>query len=141
MVAGGQESMSHVPFYMKRQDPTYGGVQLLDGIVYDGLTDAYDNIHMGQCAEKTAKKYAISREEQDAYAEQSYRRSQEAANSGLFAKEIVPVEYKDRKGMNSSLTFVRIHSQAHRAKERGGLGFLGVLPLSLSHPDMFFAVS
>ncbi len=98
MVAGGQESMSNVPFYMSRQDPAYGGVTLVDGIVFDGLTDAYDRIHMGACAESTARKYAVSREDQDAYAEQSYRRSQASAKSGVFSAEIVPVEIKDRKG-------------------------------------------
>ncbi|KAK7108598.1 acetyl-CoA acetyltransferase, mitochondrial-like [Littorina saxatilis] len=98
MVAGGMESMSNVPYYMKRGVTPYGGVQLVDAIVYDGLTDAYDKIHMGNCAENTAKKYAIGREEQDEYAVRSYQLSQKAASEGIFKKEIVPVEIPKKKG-------------------------------------------
>ncbi|KAL1466984.1 hypothetical protein MTO96_042387, partial [Rhipicephalus appendiculatus] len=65
MVAGGMESMSNIPYYLARGDTPYGGIHLQDGIVHDGMTDAYDNIHMGTCAEQTAKKYEVSREEQD----------------------------------------------------------------------------
>merc|ERR1711942_544154 len=98
MVAGGMESMSNVPFYLKRQEAAYGGMKLLDGIVFDGLTDAYDHIHMGNCAENTAKKHTIPREEQDQHALDSYKRSQNAASSGILAAEIVPVSVPQRRG-------------------------------------------
>ncbi|VDI12565.1 acetyl-CoA C-acetyltransferase [Mytilus galloprovincialis] len=98
MIAGGMESMSNVPYYMSRGQTPYGKVELKDGIVFDGLTDAYDHIHMGVCAENTAKKYNISREEQDEYAIRSYKLSQQAATSGLFGKEITPVEITRKRG-------------------------------------------
>lgn len=69
------ESMSQVPFYLPRGEVPYGGGRLIDGIVIDGLTDAYDKVHMGNCGEKTAKEMKISRDEQDEYAIQSYKRS------------------------------------------------------------------
>lgn len=98
MVAGGMESMSNVPFYLKRGDTSYGGMKLLDGIVFDGLTDAYDHIHMGNCAEDTAQKYTISREEQDHHAIESYKRSQAAVANGTLAAEIVAVSVPQRRG-------------------------------------------
>uniref|UniRef100_A0A1I7XD19 acetyl-CoA C-acetyltransferase n=1 Tax=Heterorhabditis bacteriophora TaxID=37862 RepID=A0A1I7XD19_HETBA len=78
VIGGGMESMSQVPFYMTRSDPSYGGFKVIDGIVKDGLTDAYDNCHMGNCAEKTAKELGITREHQDEYAISSYTRAAEA---------------------------------------------------------------
>ncbi|XP_042147890.1 acetyl-CoA acetyltransferase A, mitochondrial isoform X1 [Ixodes scapularis] len=98
MVAGGMESMSNVPYYLARGETPYGGVQLTDGIVYDGLTDAYDRIHMGACAEQTAKKYEVSRQDQDNFAIESYKRSEAAAKAGVFAKEIVPVTISGKRG-------------------------------------------
>lgn len=98
VIAGGMESMSNVPFYMKRGDIGYGGFQVYDGIVYDGLTDAYDNIHMGLCGEKTATDLGISREQQDEYAINSYKRATEAWKNGVFKDEVVPVTIKDKKG-------------------------------------------
>ncbi|CAI5773250.1 acetyl-CoA acetyltransferase, mitochondrial [Podarcis lilfordi] len=91
MVAGGMESMSNVPYTMVRGATPYGGVKLEDLIVKDGLTDVYNKIHMGNCAENTAKKFTISREDQDAYAIKSYTKSKEGWESGVFANEIVPV--------------------------------------------------
>lgn len=91
MVAGGMESMSNCPFIMTRTTPNYGGVKLQDLIVHDGLTDAYGKMHMGVCGEDTAKKFNIPREEQDAYAINSYKRSAAAADAGRFNDEIVPV--------------------------------------------------
>ncbi|XP_009333557.1 PREDICTED: acetyl-CoA acetyltransferase, mitochondrial [Pygoscelis adeliae] len=91
MVAGGMESMSNVPYTMSRGSTPYGGVKLEDLIVKDGLTDAYNHIHMGNCAENTAKKFTISREEQDTFAIGSYTKSKTAWDSGILKNEIVPV--------------------------------------------------
>uniref|UniRef100_A0AAZ3SNZ2 Thiolase N-terminal domain-containing protein n=1 Tax=Oncorhynchus tshawytscha TaxID=74940 RepID=A0AAZ3SNZ2_ONCTS len=96
MVAGGMESMSNVPYVMTRDTPSYGGVRMEDLIVKDGLTDVYNKFHMGNCAENTAKNSQISREEQDAYAISSYSRSKAAYESGVLAKEIVPVSIPQR---------------------------------------------
>uniref|UniRef100_A0A3B5M5E6 acetyl-CoA C-acetyltransferase n=1 Tax=Xiphophorus couchianus TaxID=32473 RepID=A0A3B5M5E6_9TELE len=96
MVAGGMESMSNVPYVMARETPPYGGVRMEDLIVKDGLTDVYNKFHMGNCAENTAKQCKISREEQDAYAISSYSRSKAAHESGVLAKEIVPVSIPQR---------------------------------------------
>jgi len=97
MIAGGQESMSNVPFYVKREPLKYGGNMMLDGIVFDGLTDAYDGIHMGVCAEGTASKYGITREDQDNYAQASYTRSRNAWESNMFSKEVVPVSVPNKR--------------------------------------------
>jgi acetyl-CoA C-acetyltransferase len=91
MIGGGMESMSNVPYYLPRGHTTYGGIQLIDGIVNDGLTDVYNKIHMGICADECARNLQINREDQDEYAISSYRRSQEAAERGVFRNEIVPV--------------------------------------------------
>ncbi|GCB70198.1 acetyl-CoA acetyltransferase, mitochondrial [Scyliorhinus torazame] len=96
MVAGGMESMSNVPYVMGRETPAYGGVKLEDLIVKDGLTDVYNKIHMGNCAENTAKKFNISREEQDTYAISSYTRSKESWDSKVMAKEVVSVSVPQR---------------------------------------------
>ena len=100
VVAGGMESMSNVPFYTEnmRWGNKYGNVALVDGLVKDGLTDVYDGKAMGFAAELCATGCNISREEQDAFAIESYKRSQEAANTGKFKNEIVPVEIPQRKG-------------------------------------------
>lgn len=97
VIAGGMESMSQVPRYLKRSTQIYGNTELVDGILYDGLTDAYDKFHMGICAENTCKKHGITRQDQDQYAISSYKRSADAHDSGLLAKEIVPVELEGRK--------------------------------------------
>ncbi|KAL1616646.1 Acetyl-CoA acetyltransferase erg10A, mitochondrial [Neofusicoccum ribis] len=100
IVAGGMENMSRVPYYLARasQQPPFGEQKLQDGLITDGLWDVYNQIHMGNCAENTAKKYEISREEQDEFAILSYKRAQEAWAAGLFKDEIVPVTVKGRKG-------------------------------------------
>ncbi|XP_011314566.1 acetyl-CoA acetyltransferase, mitochondrial [Fopius arisanus] len=98
IIAGGMESMSNVPYYMKRGVTPYGGVTLEDGIVFDGLTDVYNKFHMGNCAENTAKTYKISREQQDEFALSSYRRSAAAWDSRAFQDEIVPVNVPQKKG-------------------------------------------
>jgi acetyl-CoA C-acetyltransferase len=100
VVAGGMESMSNVPYYDTKQrlGARMGNVSLVDGMVFDGLTDAYDGIHMGVCAEMTAEKFGITRAAQDAFAVESTRRSIEAQKKGLFTEEIVPVEIEGKKG-------------------------------------------
>ncbi|XP_015599897.1 acetyl-CoA acetyltransferase, mitochondrial isoform X2 [Cephus cinctus] len=98
VVAGGMESMSNVPFYLKRGETTYGGVKLEDGIVFDGLTDVYNKCHMGNCAENTAKKLGISREQQDEFAINSYKRSAAAYENQVFKDELVPVNVPQKKG-------------------------------------------
>lgn len=100
IVAGGMESMSNVPFYSPnlRWGNKYGNVQLIDGLAKDGLTDVYHNYAMGNAAELCAKECNISREEQDAFAIESYKRSQAAWNNGSFDAEVVPVPIPQRKG-------------------------------------------
>lgn len=98
MIAGGMESMSNVPYYMKRGDTPYGGITLVDGIVFDGLTDVYNKFHMGNCAENTAKKLGISRQEQDAYGIGSYKKSEEAYKNKHICEELVPVAVPQKKG-------------------------------------------
>jgi acetyl-CoA C-acetyltransferase len=100
IVAGGMESMSNVPYYspLLRWGNKYGDVTLIDGLAKDGLTDVYDGKAMGHAAELCAKTCGISREEQDAFAVESYKRSQAAWNEGKFTNEVVPVEIPQRKG-------------------------------------------
>ncbi|EST09630.1 Thiolase, C-terminal [Kalmanozyma brasiliensis GHG001] len=97
MVAGGMESMSNAPYYLPRGN-AYGHIQATDAIVKDGLHDVYNQVAMGNCAENTAKKLSLSREDQDAFAIESYRRSAEAWKAGAFANEIAPVTIADKKG-------------------------------------------
>ncbi|XP_053210976.1 acetyl-CoA acetyltransferase, mitochondrial-like [Panonychus citri] len=97
MIAGGMESMSNVPFYLRRGDANYNHAQLIDGIIHDGLWDSFHQIHMGNCGENTAKKLGITREDQDKYAIASYERAAAAAKSGLFDKERISVAIPDRK--------------------------------------------
>ncbi|XP_076635905.1 acetyl-CoA acetyltransferase 1 isoform X2 [Colletes latitarsis] len=98
VLAGGMESMSNVPFYLARGETKYGGMKLEDGIVFDGLTDVYNKFHMGNCAENTAKKLNITREEQDEYAINSYKRSAEAYVNKVFQDELTPVNVPQKKG-------------------------------------------
>lgn len=100
VVAGGMESMSNVPYYAPnmRWGNKYGNVQLLDGLAKDGLTDVYDGQAMGIAAELCASTCGISREDQDAFAIESYKRSQAAWEADKFANEIVPVQIPQRKG-------------------------------------------
>lgn len=100
VVAGGMESMSNIPYYIPkaRFGYKYGDGQLIDGLSKDGLTDAFDHIAMGNYADATAKKYGISREDQDAFAIESYTRAANTTESGIFANEIVPVMVPQRRG-------------------------------------------
>lgn len=100
VLAGGFESMSNVPHYLmsSRSGTPLGNAQLLDGVIHDGLWDIYNNQHMGMCAEKCATDYNISREEQDAYAIESYKRAQKYIESGVFSSEIEKVTIPQRRG-------------------------------------------
>jgi acetyl-CoA C-acetyltransferase len=100
VVAGGMESMSNVPFYVDqmRWGNKYGNTSLIDGLAKDGLTDVYDGKAMGNAAELCAKECGISREDQDTFAVESYKRSQAAWAAGKFNDEIVPISIPQRKG-------------------------------------------
>ena len=100
VIAGGMENMSNVPHYMdkSRTGQKLGDMKLIDGLVKDGLTDVYGRVHMGVCAETCAKDMEFSREEQDAFAIESYNRSSQSWKDEKFADEIVPVEVPQRRG-------------------------------------------
>lgn len=99
VVVGGMENMSLIPHYVHlRNGYKFGPASMMDGLQKDGLTDAYDNNAMGVSADLCAKEYNISREEQDAFAIQSYQRSAKAWEEGKFDNEIVPVEVPQRRG-------------------------------------------
>ncbi len=100
VVAGGMENMSTVPFYVEnlRWGNKYGNTTMIDGLAKDGLTDCYHGYPMGCAADLTAVEHKISREEQDAFAIESYKRSQSAWDNGNFKNEVVPVEIPSKKG-------------------------------------------
>lgn len=99
VVAGGMENMSLIPHYVyMRKGLKFGSPTLVDGLQHDGLTDVYDQQAMGVCADACATKYQFSREAQDAFAIQSYKRAAEAWKAGKFTAEVVPVEVPQRKG-------------------------------------------
>ena len=99
VVAGGMENMSLIPHYVHlRNGVKFGPTSLVDGMQKDGLTDAYDNNAMGVCADLCATEYNFSREDQDNFAIQSYKRSSDAWDAGKFDAEIVPVEVPQRRG-------------------------------------------
>lgn len=99
VVAGGMENMSMVPHYVDARNGTkLGNITMTDGMVKDGLTDVYDQIHMGVCADACATEYNFSREEQDNFAIESYKRAAKAWEEGKFDNEIVPVEVPQRRG-------------------------------------------
>nr|AZL94419.1 acetyl-CoA acyltransferase 1 [Nephromyces sp. MMRI] len=100
MVAAGMESMSNVPFYIRKARDggyRYGHGELTDGLLFDGLWDPYNDLHMGQCTEHLAKEMGISREEQDAYAIQSYTRAAAAWSEGIFNDDVIPIEITVKK--------------------------------------------
>ncbi|TMW57225.1 hypothetical protein Poli38472_003150 [Pythium oligandrum] len=100
LLVGGFESMSNVPYYLPKARSGYrlGDGKVVDGVVHDGLWDPYNNQHMGMCGEACADSFGFSREDQDAYAIESYNRALEANKRGFFEKEITPVEIKQRRG-------------------------------------------
>ncbi|MEC3881264.1 acetyl-CoA C-acyltransferase [Parapedobacter sp. 10938] len=115
IVAGGMESMSNVPYYLDKARTGYrlGHGQMTDGLVKDGLWDVYNDYHMGSAAELCAETCGIDRGAQDAYAEESYRRSQAAQQADRFKAEIVPVEITGRKG---EVTVVDADEEIHAVK-------------------------
>ena len=100
VVVGGMESMSNVPYYLPtaRKGMRMGNATVIDGMIHDGLWDPYKNFHMGVAGELCAKEMSFSREAQDAFARESYRRALAAQSEGLFADEIVGVTIEGRKG-------------------------------------------
>jgi acetyl-CoA C-acetyltransferase len=100
VAAGGMESMSQAPYLAPgaRDGLRLGHGQLIDSMIHDGLWDPYGDVHMGNCAETCAAEYKFSREAQDAFAQESYRRARQAAEDGTFAREITAVEIPQRKG-------------------------------------------
>lgn len=99
VIAGGMENMSMVPHYINGRKATkLGDIQVIDGLVKDGLTDVYNRVHMGVCADKCAAEYNITRQDQDNFAIESYKRSAAAWDAGKFKDEIVPVEVPQRRG-------------------------------------------
>ena len=100
IIAGGMESMSNVPFYntTQRWGNKYGDVIMQDGLAKDGLVDVYDKVAMGNFADACATKYNVSREAQDAFAVNSYKKAQHAMENGWFKDEIIPVEIPQKKG-------------------------------------------
>ena len=100
VIAGGMENMSQVPHYLKdgRNGKKLGDMEIIDGLVNDGLIDVYNNSHMGICAEKCAEEMCFSREEQDSFAINSYQKSEKAWANKKFNEEIIPINIKDRRG-------------------------------------------
>jgi len=100
LVAGGMESMTNSPYCLPKARSGYrmGNGEIVDTMIHDGLWDPYDNMHMGNCGDMVAAKYGFTRQEQDAFATESYRRAQAAQKEGRFKQEIIPVTVKDRKG-------------------------------------------
>jgi acetyl-CoA C-acetyltransferase len=100
VVAGGMESMSQTPYYLtsQRWGSKFGNTDAIDGIIKDGLTDAYGNVTMGSCAESCAVNYNFTREEQDEYAINSYKRTASAWKEGRFNEEVIPIEVITKKG-------------------------------------------
>ncbi len=99
VIAGGMENMSQVPHYLEaRKGSKFGDIKMRDGMLVDGLTDVYNKTHMGNCAELCAKENNITREDQDAFAVTSYKRSAHAWENGAYQSEVVPVKIPQRKG-------------------------------------------
>ena len=100
VMVGGMESMSNVPYYLDKARGGYrmGDGKIVDGMIYDGLWDPYSNVHMGNCGDKCAAEYKFTREQQDDFAKESFRRALAAQKEGLFDAEIEPVSVPQKKG-------------------------------------------
>ena len=105
VVAGGMENMSLAPHLItsSRKGTKFGSAELRDAMQWDGLRDVYSDMAMGNCAEECAKKFGFSREQQDAFAIESFKRAQRAIKEGIFTEEISPVTVKGKKGSSSLL--------------------------------------
>ena len=114
IIAGGMENMSQSPHYLlnSRTGNRLGDGKLVDGMIVDGLWDVYNNKHMGNCAEMCAEKYSISREEQDDYAIDSYKKSQSSIQNSIFDREITPVEVQLKK----KSVIIKNDEEPHRVK-------------------------
>jgi acetyl-CoA C-acetyltransferase len=100
IVAGGMESMTNAPYVLPKARSGYrmGNGEIVDTVIYDGLWDPYDNMHMGNCGDLVAEKYSFSRQAQDAFAAESYRRALAAQKEGRFKREIVPISVPQKRG-------------------------------------------
>ena len=99
VITGGMESMSNVPHYNVLRKPVkFGDANCIDGLLKDGLTDVYNNFHMGNAAEMCVEKYNLTREQQDEYALSSYAKAAKATNDGKFKNEIIPIKIKHKAG-------------------------------------------
>jgi acetyl-CoA C-acetyltransferase len=100
VMVGGMESMSNVPYYLDKARSGYrmGDGKIVDGMIFDGLWDPYSNVHMGTCGDKCAAEYKFTREQQDDFAKESFRRALAAQKEGMFDTEIEPVNVPQRKG-------------------------------------------
>ena len=119
VIAGGAESMSNAPYYCQalRGGNKLGDVPLIDGLVFDGLTDVFHNYHMGVTAENIAGKYAITREMQDRFAAASQGKAADAIAAGRFTPEIVPVVLSDKKG-NQTIVSLDEHPRPDTTLEK-----------------------
>jgi acetyl-CoA C-acetyltransferase len=100
VVCGGMESMSNAPYYLDKARTGYrmGDAKIVDGMIFDGLWDPYGDVHMGMCGDKCASEYGVTRDQQDQYAAESFRRARAAQEEGLFDAEIEPVSVAQKKG-------------------------------------------
>jgi len=100
VIAGGMESMTNAPYLLPKARSGYrmGNGEIIDSMIHDGLWDPYDHVHMGTCGDSVAAKYGFTREDQDAFAAESYQRARAAASAGKFKQELVPVPVPQRKG-------------------------------------------
>ncbi len=106
VVTGGMESMSNVPYYLEKARTGYrmGDGKIVDGMVFDGLWDPYGNVHMGSCGDACAREHGFTREQQDDYAKESFRRALAAQKEGLFGAEIEPVAVRQKRGQPVMVT-------------------------------------
>lgn len=120
VLAGGFESMTNVPHYLPKARTGYrlGHATLVDGVIHDGLWDPYNNQHMGMCGEKCAEDFGFSREDQDAFATESYRRAVSASERGFFKTEITPVTIQDRRGSSHAKVFDTDEQMFHMKPEK-----------------------
>jgi acetyl-CoA C-acetyltransferase len=118
VVAGGMESMSNAPYYLKKARGGYrmGNGEIIDGMIFDGLWDPYNDFHMGNAGELCAREMKFSRESQDEFAKESYRRALAAQKEGKFADELVPVEIPQKKGDTLRITEDEEPSRGNPAK-------------------------